>query len=309
MGQFEYAYDLTGTPTPKGLEDIYGQAYTMDGGAALGASNITQFRKKYMVPLYTLHGRVTVYGERDGARKEIAKKIYSRVSRLKKTEHLKLPPLNFHKVVVAMPPDLEDMYRELEENFYIEVGDKPIETFSQVATDMKLRQFLQGRVYDADGVALIVHNEKAKALKKLKLKGNSLIAYNFKFERDDLRSFLGNTPFLDSRTKDSESEKWIIGWNNYEFPHFLVNPASAAYGLNLQAGGCNVVWYSLTWNAEHYSQLIDRLWRQGQRNPVNVYHIVFENTMDEVLADSLSKKDGDQAALMADIVGYINGKH
>ena len=301
MGRFEYAYDLTGTPIPNGLEDIFGQSYTIDGGAALGTRNITAFRKKYMIPLYTLHGRVTIYGEHENSRQAVAKAIAPRVNRLKKTDYLDLPPLTFKNISVPMPSDIREQYDELERDFYIEVGNQPVETFSQVATDMKLRQFLQGKVYDAEGTALSIHGEK--------IKGNTLVAYNFKYERDDLRSFLGNTPFLDSRTKDSESDKWISGWNNYEFPFFLVNPASAAFGLNLQAGGCNVIWYSLTWNAEHYSQLIDRLWRQGQRFPVTVYHIVFENTIDEVIADALSRKDEDQSALMADIVGYINGRY
>ncbi len=311
MHQFTYKFDLTGTPTPRSLEDIFGQAYTIDGGRALGTPNITAFRRKYMVPLYTLHGRVTVYGERTGARQEIAKKIAPRVSRLKKTEHLKLPPLVLHIEPIPLPDELREQYDELEKDFFLEIGGAEVEAFSQVATDMKLRQFLQGRVYDATGKAHFIHDEKLKALAKLKDKfeGNSLIAYNFKYERDDLRRLLSdNSPFLDGRTKDGDAEKWIIEWNNYQHPYFLVNPASAAYGLNLQAGGNNLFWYSLTYNAEHYSQLIDRLWRQGQRKPVNVVHIAFENTIDMAIAESLSRKDLNQKAFMDDIVRYLNGK-
>lgn len=310
MSQFRYRFDLTGTPIPNGLEDIFGQAYTVDGGRALGVGNITGFRNKYMVPQYTLHGRVTIYGERSGSRQEVAEKIAPRVIRLKKTEHLKLPPLLYHNIEIDMPPDLRDQYTELEQNFFLEIGGVGVETFSQVATDMKLRQFLQGKIYDAAGVPHMIHAEKLNALRKLTpdLKGNSLIAYNFKYERDDLRLLYDNSPFLDSRTTDKEAEKWITGWNNYEFKQFLVNPASAAFGLNLQAGGNNVIWYSLTYNAEHYSQLIDRLWRQGQRRPVNVVHIVFKDTIDVVIANALSRKDRDQTALMQDIVRYLNGK-
>lgn len=312
MHQFKYRFDLTGTPIPNGLEDIFGQAYTIDGGRALGTGNITGFRRKYMVPAYTLHGRVTIYSERAGGRQEVAKNIAPRVIRLKKTEHLELPPLKFHNIEIDMPDDLREQYEELEENFFLEIGGAEVETFSQVATDMKLRQFLQGRIYDASGKTHLIHGEKINALKKLNgmFTGNSLIAYNFKYERDDLRGLLSdNTPFLDSRTKDKEAEKWITGWNNYEYSEFLVNPASAAFGLNLQAGGSNVIWYSLTYNAEHYSQLIDRLWRQGQRaKVVNVVHIVFKDTIDVVIANALSRKDRDQEALMQDIVRYLNGK-
>ncbi len=304
MSLFRYRFDLTGTPTPNGLEDIFGQSYTVDQGATIG-KNITAFRNKYMMPLYTLHGRVTVYGPRNGARTEVAKKLAPRVIRLKKTEHLKLPPLNFHNIKVKMPRQTREMYDELERDFFLEVGGVGIESFSKVANDMKLRQFLQGRVYDKQGVAIKVNDDKLKVFKKLEVDGNTLIAYNFKFERDELRTVTGNTPFLDGRTTDKEAEKWIIEWNNYAVPFFAVNPASAAFGLNLQAGGNNIIWYSLTWNAEHYSQLVDRLWRQGQRRAVNVYHIVFEDTIDEVIANALSRKDKDQEALMQDIVNYM----
>ena len=307
MNKFPYRFNLTGTPIPNGLEDIFGQAIAIDNGEALEAKNISEFRRKYMRPLYTLHGRVTVYGEQDGANQRVAKRLAPRTARLKKTDYLKLPPLKYHTVPVELPPDVIDMYNEMEGDFFTKINGVEIETFSQVAADMKLRQMLQGRVYDEEGVSHKVHTEKQKALASLKLDGNSLIAYNFKFERDEIKTATGgNPPFLDSRTKDREAEKWIIGWNNYEFRYFLVNPASAAFGLNLQAGGNNIVWFSLTWNSEHYSQLIDRLWRQGQQaSSVNVYHIVVAGTIDEVISKALQRKDSDQAKLMQDIVNYM----
>ena len=312
MRQFKYRFALTGTPIPNGLEDIFGQAYIVDQGWAYG-TYITGFRKTYMEPKFTLHGRVTVYGEKSGPLKEemrqkAASRIADRVIRLKKTEHLTLPEVKYHDVVLELPDDLRDMYKQIENDFFLEVGEATIETFSAVAAAMKLRQFLQGRVYSTNGDATYIHKMKLKALMGIELDGNALVAYNFKFERDDLRGVLpGNSPFLDSRTKDSESEKWIIGWNNYEYPHFLVNPASAAYGLNLQAGGNNVIWYSLTYNAEHYSQLIDRLWRQGQQKTVNVYHIVFKGTIDMVIAKALRGKNLTQSDLLNRIATYVKG--
>lgn len=311
MGRFPYRFDMTGTPIPNGIEDIFGQAYTIDQGWAYGRY-ITGFRKTFMEPKFTLHGRVTVYGEKSGTdkmkmRQKAASRIANRVIRLKKTEHLDLPEIKYHNIILELPDDLKDMYKQIEDDFFLEIGGAKIETFSSVAAAMKLRQFLQGRVYAEEGKAVYIHDLKRKALKNLELDGNALIAYNFKFERDDLRLLLGNTPFLDSRTKDSEAEKWIIGWNNYEYPHFLVNPASAAYGLNLQAGGNNVVWYSLTYNAEHYTQLIDRLWRQGQRKTVNVYHIIFKGTLDIVIAKALRDKDSTQANLLQLIADYAKG--
>ena len=308
MHTAEYRYCLTGTPMPKGLEDIFGQAYVVDQGKTLG-KYITHFRNNYMKPLYTLPGtNKTIYGERDGSVREVAKKLSNRVIRLKKTDHLELPEVKYYTVKLKLTESLESMYRQIENDFFLEVSGTEIEAFTATAAAMKLRQFLQGKVYSVNGDATRIHKKKVNALKKIELDGNTIVAYNFKFERDDIRSVARNSPFLDSRTTEREAEKWIIEWNNYQHPYFLVNPASAAFGLNLQAGGNNIIWYSLTYDAEHYSQLIDRLWRQGQRKTVNVYHIVFENTIDEVVAEVLSRKDRNQEDLLNSISEYIKGR-
>ena len=55
----------------------------------------------------------------------------------------------------------------------------------------------------------------------------------------------------------------------------LIHPASAGHGLNLQKGGCTIVWFGLTWSLELYQQLNARLWRQGQTaETVVVQHII-----------------------------------
>lgn len=42
--------------------------------------------------------------------------------------------------------------------------------------------------------------------------------------------------------EDSES---IDRWNKGEIPVAIIHPASAGYGLNLQAGGCHLIWFDL----------------------------------------------------------------
>ena len=80
----------------------------------------------------------------------------------------------------------------------------------------------------------------------------------------------------------------------------MCNCLSVSHGLNLQKGGHNIVWFSLTYSYEHYSQLIGRLHRQGQKNKVHNHILIAENTIDElVLAKLNAKKDGQQAFLDA----------
>lgn len=78
----------------------------------------------------------------------------------------------------------------------------------------------------------------------------------------------------------------------------LCHPASAGHGLNLQAGGHTVVWYSLPWSLELYQQANARLWRQGQQHAVIIHHLVSKGTIDERVMQVLAGKEATQAAIM-----------
>ena len=95
-----------------------------------------------------------------------------------------------------------------------------------------------------------------------------------------------------------DGEDSIRRWNAGEIPLALIHPASAGHGLNLQAGGSTIIWFSLTWSLELYQQTNARLWRQGQKETVVIYHLVAKDTIDEDVMAALAKKDAGQAALL-----------
>lgn len=95
------------------------------------------------------------------------------------------------------------------------------------------------------------------------------------------------------------------GWNAGRIEILLAHPASAAYGLNLQAGGHIIVWYGLTWSLEQYQQANARLYRQGQKEPVIVHHLVTEGTIDTKVMQALSQKAAGQDALMEAVKAEI----
>jgi hypothetical protein len=68
-----------------------------------------------------------------------------------------------------------------------------------------------------------------------------LVAYWFKH---DLERILNRFP-----AEKLDSAGSIKRWNAGKIPLAVIHPASAGHGLNLQAGGCTLVWFSLTWSA------------------------------------------------------------
>ena len=104
------------------------------------------------------------------------------------------------------------------------------------------------------------------------------------------------------KTKLSISElkgpETIEAWNQGETDILLAHPASAAYGLNLQAGGNVIVWFGLNWSLELYQQANARLYRQGQKENVVIHHLVTVGCMDERVMEALQDKGQTQAGLL-----------
>ena len=98
----------------------------------------------------------------------------------------------------------------------------------------------------------------------------------------------------------------IIRWNRKELTVGLIHPASAGHGINLQAGGSHLVWFSLTWSLELYQQTNARLYRQGQKaKTVVIQHIVTAGTIDERVLKALESKDKTQTSLIEAVKAVI----
>jgi len=78
----------------------------------------------------------------------------------------------------------------------------------------------------------------------------------------------------------------------------LCHPASAGHGLNLQDGGHIVIWYGLPWSLELYQQANARLYRQGQKQSVNIYHVLTRDTHDVDVLNALKRKNVTQEELL-----------
>ena len=98
--------------------------------------------------------------------------------------------------------------------------------------------------------------------------------------------------------RELKTSQDIADWNGGKIPVAVIHPASAGHGLNLQYGGCTLIWFGLTWSLELYQQTNARLWRQGQKEPVVIHHILTKDTMDEQVMAALNRKDETQAALI-----------
>jgi SNF2 family DNA or RNA helicase len=283
---------LTGTPSSNGLMDLWAEFRLLDMGHRLGRF-IGRYREDYFVPDKRNQQIVFSYKPKPGAEDAIYRRISDITISMKNTDYLKLPELVMNEVKVKLSEKEAHCYQTLQQELVLPLKGKEIDAVNAAALSGKLLQMANGAVYDEDGAVVQIHDRKLDALEDLIEAANGkpvLVAYWFKH---DLERILSRFPAEKLDSPDS-----IKRWNNGEIPVAVVHPASAGHGLNLQAGGSNLIWFGLTWSLELYQQTNARLWRQGQKDTVVIHHLVAKGTIDERVIKALKNKDNTQTALI-----------
>lgn len=304
-GHNDRLVELTGTPSPNGLNDLWSQVYLLDGGERLG-KRYTQFREHYFDPGDRGQNVIYNYKPKQGSEESIMAKISDICVSMKAEDYLQLPPVVFHEVPVVLDSRAERAYRELEKKMILELPEEEeISVTSAAALSNKLLQLSNGAVYDDDHNVHEVHNCKIEAFLELieSLQGKpALVFYNFQHDRIRILKALEKTKLRVRELKKPEDED---AWNHREVDVLLAHPASSAYGLNLQDGGNHVIWFGLTWNYEQYTQANKRLHRQGQTERVIIHHLVCTGTRDEDVMAALSRKEDVQDYVMQSLKARI----
>lgn len=297
--------ELTGTPSPNGLNDLWSQIYLLDGGERLG-KRYTQFREHYFDPGDRGQNVIYNYKPKQGSEESIMAMISDICVSMKAEDYLQLPPVTFHEVPVVLDTKAKKAYRELEKKMILELPEEEeISVTSAAALSNKLLQLSNGAVYDDDHNVHEVHNCKIEAFMELieSLQGKpALVFYNFQHDRSRILKALEKTKLTVRELKRPEDED---AWNHREVDVLLAHPASSAYGLNLQDGGNHVIWFGLTWNYEQYTQANKRLHRQGQTERVIIHHLVCTDTRDKDVMEALSRKEDVQDYVMQSLKARI----
>jgi hypothetical protein len=291
LDRFPVRWGLTGSFTSNGLEDVFGQCKVVDEkllGRTKGA-----FMQQYFVCINRDFGE---WMPRKGALEQVMTRIRPATFVLEPGVYKdKLPPCH----VVEMRCDMPD--REPYDKMKREFMWQDITALSAAAVTTKLQQMAGGWVYDTVTEA----SDSPGQFKTVKAphwfsthrfdlldevlegnqRANTLIVYNFVEELAELkRRYPGTLWTLD------DGPDVIERWNKGKIPLLAVHPKSAGHGLNLQHGGCHMVFLSLPWSLELYEQVVGRLHRSGQERDVWVYVLLTNKTIDERIWAALADK-------------------
>lgn len=277
IGDMGIRWGLTGSFTSNGLEDVFGQCKIIDQ-SLLGRSK-GAFMQQYF---WLKNQEFNDWEPRPESLPLVMKKIKPATFVLEPGEYKdKLPPC--HTVELRCKMDMTE-YDTMKKDFVVEFGDQAAVAINAAVVTQKLQQMAGGFVYTPEPVWFSPH--KFDALEDLIAENqhaNTLIVYNYQEELAELKRRLPRLVTLDAPDA-------IERWNRGEVELFAIHPKSAGHGLNLQHGGCHMVFLSLPWSLELYEQTVGRLHRSGQKSDVWVYSLMTEKTVDEKIWGALHDK-------------------
>ena len=296
---FKRVVGLTGTPSSNGLMDLWAEFRILDLGHRLGRY-ITHYRNKYFVPDKRNGMIIYSYKPQEDAEQQIYEAINDITISMKSCDHLKLPELIMNEVEVVLENKEVERYQDFKKAMVMTIGEEEIDAVNAASLSNKLLQLANGSIYDEEKNYHTVHDKKIEALEQLIEEANGkpvLIAYWFKADKERIEQRF--------KVREIQSASDIEDWNKGEILVGLIHPASAGHGLNLQQGGCTLIWFGLTWSLELYQQTNARLYRQGQNQTVVIHHIITKNTIDEDVMKALKRKERTQEALMSAVKARI----
>ncbi len=297
--KFKRRYILTGTPTPSGLMDLFGQMYILDEGQSLGRY-ITHFRTSFFYP--------SGYGGYDwqlqpGAEERIADRIAPLVFRrdLKDAE-IDLPEIVIDDIWIDLPPKARKAYDRMEDDLMAEMDSGEVVAENAAVASGKCRQIANGILINTEtGKYEAVHDEKIDALKELveQLQGEPLlVTYEFKPDAIRIMEAVG-CPNISSGSAKKDDDN-IMKFSRGQLPVVTGNPQSIALGIDgLQENCCHIAMVGCTWKLQDYMQVIDRIRRQGNKSKrVFVHRILARNTLDQRVVKILNSRESKQDAFM-----------
>lgn len=287
--------ELTGTPSPNGLQDLWGQAWFLDKGMRLGRS-FNAFKSRWFQSIQLGTDRMAVRLEPlPFAREQIEAAMRDLCLSLDARDYFDISEPITNVIRVELPAKARQLYKAMEREMFLALDTgHEIEAFDAASKTIKCLQLASGAIYKEAGSDEYadVHDVKLQALESIVAEAAGmpvLVAYHFK---SDLARLL--KAFPQGRQLDANPQT-IRDWNAGKIPVMFAHPASAGHGLNLQDGGNILVFFGHWWDLEQFQQILERIGptrqaQAGHNRPVFVHYIVAADTVDETVMERRDSK-------------------
>ncbi|WP_084727029.1 SNF2-related protein [Xenorhabdus griffiniae] len=284
--------NLTGTPSPNGLVDLWGQSWFIDQGERLGRT-YSAFTSRWFNSI-RFPGQSWVKLEPwPFAQEQMQTALNDVTIALNAADWFDIQEPIHNVIRVDLPSAVRQQYRAMEKELFMELGSIGVEALNAAAKTVKCLQIASGAIYtDENGAWQELHDAKIQALDSIINESGGmpvLVAYHWKHDLERLLK-----AFPKGRHLDLDPQT-LRDWNAGKIPVMFAHPASAGHGLNLQDGGNILVFFSHWWDLEQYQQINERIGptrqiQAGHNRPVFIHHIIATDTVDELVMERRNSK-------------------
>lgn len=316
-GQFNRWVNMTATPVPNGMLDVWGQYFFVDGGYRLGRS-FTAFKDRwFMMPVRG--GDFAKPVPLPGAVEEISRMVSDVTVVCKAEDYYTLDKPRIVNRTIELPTAARKAYADMKRTKAAELQTM-LDTHTvtvQAAAQLrqKMLQIGAGWLYWRDDdldpdlqQCTFLHDAKADAIESIlnETGENLVVAYQHKAMLQILQKKFGKR----LRTLDAHG-KAQDDWNAGKVEILAIQYAAGSLGLSLQHGGRNICLVEPTDNAEHYIQILERLgpmrqMQSGYKRTVNVFRVMADQTLDQTVFDRTERKVTFQTGFTDDLAELVN---
>lgn len=275
--------NLTGTPSPNGLKDLWGQYWFLDFGARLGRT-FEDFENRWFHRKFNGMGIEPL----PHSQREIYDRIEDITVSVRPEDWFDLDAPIEKTIRVTLSATARKAYRQLEKDLFAQLAcGTEIEAFNQASLTNKCLQLANGAVYTQHPKWAAVHDEKLEALESILNESGGtplLVAYEFISDRERiLKAFPGAVDI----SKPAGEKKFRAG----EAIMGVAHPKSMGHGIDGLQDVTNIlVYFGHGWDLELRSQILERIgpmrqFQSGNKRAVWVYSIVTDDTLDDTVLE------------------------
>ncbi len=290
--------NLTGTPCPNGLADLWGQTWFLDAGLRLGRS-FDAFRRRWFQQSFDGFGMEPL----PHAQTEIQDRIRDLCLTLDPRDWFDLKEPIKNVIRVELPNKARQLYRDMERHFFAEIDGDEIEAVNAAAKSSKCLQIASGNMWtDASaGEWADIHDAKIDALESVidEAAGAPVLTrYHWVPSKEKILKAFG------SRVRDLGTDEGLSDAKAGKGQVWLAHSDSVGHGVDGLQNHCNTICeYDLWWDLEQELQLNERVGdvrqqQAGHDRPVFIHYIVAGGTVDELVLERLESKREVQDILM-----------
>lgn len=303
---------LSGRAISKGVEDLFGQFWVLDGGKTFG-KNFYRFRSRYF---RKIRAPFPKFALRDGALASIRHRI-ERVSKIyTKEECLDLPKETTKKYRVILTKEQNLLTQSLKEDGAIRIHKGcSIEVDNPLVMAQKEQQITGGFIY-ADHTESgdqcrssrqaidFKENPKLQVLQEIldtELGGRCcIIVAHFRHDLDNIMALLKSLQLecveVSGRTNTAAEVKRYC---ESDIPICLCQISAGSLGIDgLQHKASDMVFYSFTYRLDEFDQMKLRILRHGQKKPCTYYILLAQDSVDEEMMQIIEGKQTIENFLM-----------